>query len=91
MPNGKELLNDMDFNKKLDEMGDDLPSLVKFMAWRQYDMTKQLAEVTSLCPVQNKRIQKLETRGKKEVGASGGVGAVIGVAIATLIEFFLRR
>jgi len=90
-PNSHDMLDDMAFNRELEEMGDDLPKLVKFMAWRQFEMTKQLETVTQLCPVHGKRIRALENRTKKEIGATGGVSALIGAGIAAAVDYFVRR
>ena len=91
MPDGKDMLNDMEFNKQLEQMGNDLPSLVKFVAWRQYDMAKELSKITALCPIHSDKIRRLEVRSKKEMGASSGIGATIGAAIVVIIDFFMHR
>jgi len=83
MPNGN-ILSDMDFEQHLSEMGDNQLELIKFVARQQYQMSKR-------CPVHDKQIRALQNRTKKEIGASGGVGAFIGVIIAGVADYFLRR
>lgn len=84
MSDNKGMLSNMEFEQRLNEMGDNQTELIKFVARQQYEMSK-------LCPVHTIKIKALETRSKKEIGASGGIGAVIGVAIAGVVDYFLRR
>ena len=79
-----EFLSDMDFEQKLNEMGDNQTELIRFIARQQYQTSK-------LCPVHNQRISKLEAKTKKETGVVGGVGAAVGIVIASAIDFFMRR
>ena len=78
------MLSDMDFEHRLNEMGDNQTELIKFIARQQFQMSK-------LCPIHEKQIKAIQHRTKKEIGASGGIGAVLGVVIATVIDFLLRR
>ncbi len=83
MPNST-MLSDMEFEERLQQLGDNQLELLKFVARNQYNMSK-------LCPIHSKKIEKLESRHRKELGTTGGIGAVIGVAIASALDFFLRR
>ena len=84
MTNGHEMLDKMEFERELEKMGDDPVKLIKFTAWRVYEISK-------LCPAHLERIQSLERRGKKEMGGIGGLGAVIGAAIVGVIDYLMRR
>ena len=82
MQNGKKILNELEFEQhiaKLDDRG-----LIEFVARQQYDMS-------IICPIHADKIKKLETRRKKELGASGGFGAFIGAAIVGVLDYFIRR
>ena len=78
------MLTDLDFEKQLEEFGDDQINLLKFLARQQYQTQK-------LCPIHSKKIEKLESRHRKELGTTGGIGAMIGVAIASAIDYLWRR
>ena len=78
------MLTDLEFEKQLEEFGDDQINLLKFLARQQYQMSK-------LCPIHDKNIKKLQNRDRKIFGATGGIGAMLGVTIASVIDYFLRR
>ena len=80
MPDG--LLNELDFEKRIAQLSD--RELIEFVARQQYT-------VSMLCPVQDKRLTKLESRTKKELGVVGGAGAFVGSAIGAVLNFFLGR
>ena len=82
MANG--VLSDMDFEKHLNEMGDNQPELIRFIARQQWQMSK-------LCPVHDKAIKNLQNRNRKEMGAIGSLGAILGAAFAGIIDYFVRR
>ena len=82
MQNGHGILNELEFEKHIAELDD--RGLIEFVARTQYDMAK-------LCPVQDKRLSKLESRSRKQIGASGGVGAVFGGLVMGAIDYFIRR
>ena len=82
MPNGRYFLNDLELEQAIKQMDD--RQLLEFTARQTYD-------VSNLSANHEKRIYRLESRTKKEIGASGGIGAVLGIAIASAIDFFLRR
>ena len=81
-PNGGYILNDLEFAQKIHQMSD--RELLEFTAKETYN-------VTILAHSNHSRIEKLESRTRKELGATGGIGAVFGVAIASVIDYFLRR
>ena len=75
MPNGRYILNDLEFDKEIKAMGD-----------------RELMEFTAKLSYSNAiRIISLEGKNRKAMGAVGGAGALIGVAIASLIDYFIRR
>lgn len=78
------MLSDMEFESRLNELGDNQTELIKFIARQQYQMSK-------LCPIHDKKIKALQNRTKREMGATGGIGAFIGVSIAAVIDYFMRR
>ena len=81
MPN---ILDNMDFEHRLEEMGDNQIELLKFVARQQFAMSQ-------LCPIHDKRIKKLENRGKREIGATSGISAILGAVIVAVIDFLFRR
>ena len=75
LSNGKYILNDLQLEQDMKEMGD-----------------RQLLEFCVRLGYSNAiRISGLESRTKKELGATGGIGAIIGVAVATVFESLWRR
>lgn len=74
MPNGKYILNDLEFNTRIKSMGD--RELSEFTAKLSYSNAI--------------RIMSLEGKNKKVMAASGGAGALItGIAVG-VIEYFRR-
>lgn len=84
MPDGKEMLNELEFESRLQEFGDNQLELLKFVARQQFQTSKIL-------PHHNKRITNLENRDRKAFGVSGGIGGIIGATIASVIDYLLRR
>lgn len=74
MPNGKYILNDLEFERQIREMGDRELS----------EFTAKLAYSSAI------RISSLEGKSKKIMAASGGAGAIITGIIIGLIEYFRR-
>lgn len=75
MPNGRYILNDLEFDKEIKDMTD-----------------RQLMEFSARLSYSNAiRIISLEGRNKRTMGAIGGVGAIIGAALASAIDYFIRR
>ncbi len=73
-PNGRYILNDLEFDREIEEMSD--RKLAEFSAKLGYSNAI--------------RITKLENRGKRSMGAAGGAGVLIGGIIAGVFEFFRR-
>ena len=84
MSNNSPLMQDMEFEQRLNEMGDNQPELIRFIARQQYRMAK-------LCPVHEKKIKALENKDRKQAGAIGGIGAIIGAIMAGIVDYFMRR
>lgn len=75
MPNGRYILNDLEFDREIREMED-----------------RELMEFTAKLSYSNAiRITSLENMNKRKVGLAGGLGAVLGAAFASTIDYFLRR
>lgn len=84
MTGDKSMLNDMEFESKLNDLGDNQLELLKFVARQQY-------QTSLLCPIHDRRLRKLENRTKKELGVTGGIGAFFGVAIGAVVDYLMRR
>ncbi len=80
MPNGHEILDEMDFNKKLAEMKE-RGELLEFVA-------KQVYKISIRCPKEDERITALEGQNKKMFGLTGGVSGVIGAGIVAALNWF---
>lgn len=76
------ILNELEFEKHIAALSD--RGLIEFVAREQYRMSR-------LCPIHDRDIKALQHRSRKELGATGGLGAILGVAIAGVIDYFLRR
>jgi len=74
-PNGKYVLNDIQFNKEIEAMSD--RELMEFSARLGYSNAI--------------RITSLENRNKRSMGAIGGTSGLLGGAIAFVIDYFIRR
>jgi len=72
---GRYVINDLEFEKELTQMNTD--DKLNFIA--------RLAYSNSM------RICSLESRNRKTMGFIGGAGGILGVAIASALDFFLRR
>jgi hypothetical protein len=84
MTDDKKMLDSMEFEQHLQEMGDDQLALLKFVARQQYTMSQ-------LCPLHDRRLRKLENRTKKELGTTSGISAFLGVVIGAAIDYLMRR
>lgn len=78
------MLSDMEFEQRLTEMGDNQTELIKFVARQQFEMSK-------LCPIHDRDIKKLQNRNRKEIGATGGIGALFGASLAAILDYLMRR
>ncbi len=84
MPNGNEFLNDMEFEDRLTELGDDQLELIKFVARQEYETHKVLK-------AHDKRISLLENRDLKTFSVTSGIGAIIGSGIIIASEFIYNH
>lgn len=82
MPNGRYFLNDMELERHIKHLSD--RELLEFTARQTYD-------VSILAADNKKRIGRLEGQSNRRTGIIGGGGAAIGVAIASAIDYFIRR
>ncbi len=74
MPNGKYILNDLEFDKQIKEMDD--RELMEFSARLGYSNAI--------------RISSIEGQRRKALGLTGGLGVFVGGVIVGLVEFFRR-
>lgn len=82
MPDGRYMLNDLEFEEKIQRMND--RELLEFTARQTYDVCLLAAD-------NKKRINSLEKRDRKTFNLTGGLGAFFGAAIAVVADFFIRR
>jgi len=82
MPNGQYILNDIEFEQKIHQMGD--RELLEFTARQTYG-------VCLLAANSKKRIDMLEKRDRKVFSVTGGLGAFFGAAVAVITDFLIRR
>ena len=82
MSNGKKILNELEFEQHIANLSD--RGLIEFVSRQQYDMSL-------ICPVHSKEIEKLKSRTRKEIGASGGIGVFVGGIVMGIIDHFMRR
>lgn len=78
---GKNMLNEMEFSKRLKEMGD--RELSEFTARQAYE-TRIIVETNVY------RIGKLENRDRRTSGLIGGAGVFFGGAVVAVVEFFRK-
>ncbi len=82
MPNGKYVLNDLDFEKRISGMGD--RGLLEFVARQNY-------ETCSRCEKHDKRITSLENQNRKISGIFGGIAGLISAVVIGIINYFVRN
>ncbi len=76
MPNGNDMLNEMDFNKKLAEMKE-RGELLEFIAEQVYKINRRCPIEAERITIEAGRITALEGQNRKMFGVSGGIGGVI--------------
>jgi hypothetical protein len=84
MSNGEEMIQDMDFEARLEAMGDDQLALLKFVARQQY-------ATSQICPKHSQRLKNLEDRDKKTFGVAGSIGGGIALVIGTTFILILKK
>lgn len=82
MPDGKEILNDIEFNRQIKGMGD--RQLIEFIAAQTYETCQR-------CPKHDKRIASLEDQNKKAFGVTGGIAGLIGAGIVAALNYFINK
>ena len=82
MPNGRYVLNDLEFENQIRDMND--RQLLEFTARQSY-------EITIFAHDTEKRVKNLEGKGKKTTAITGGAGSLIGAAIIAVINYFTTR
>ena len=88
MPNGmlnnRSMLSDLEFENQLNDMGDNQPELIKFVARQQFAGSKLLA-------VHDKKIFDLENGDRKASGIVGGISGTISSIIIGIISYFSNK
>ena len=82
MPDGKEILNELEFEERL--RGFDDRGLMEFTARQVYGISDTLRD-------HNERIGDLEGRDKKTFGFVGGIAGFIGTVVGAGITTLLNR
>ena len=82
MPNGRYILNDLEFEQKIQQMND--RELLEFTARQTYGACLLAAD-------NKKHINNLEKRDRKAFSLVSGLGAFFGAAVAVIVDFFIRR
>jgi len=82
MPNGKYMLNDLEFEKEINKMTD--RQLMEFTA-------RQVWDVNIIACANRNRIQKLEGVNLRASSKAGGIGGIIGSAIGALTVFLVNH
>ena len=79
-----DMLDDLEFENQISELGDNQPELIKFVARQQFSTSKVLVS-------HDKRIKSLENKNKKLFGFVGATGAILATAVTATIDYLLRR
>ena len=82
MPNG--MLNDLEFENRLNNMGDNQLELIKFVARQQFTSSKLLS-------IHDKKISDLETGDRRASGIVGGISGTITSVIIGVISYFTNK
>ena len=82
MPNGKCVINELDFERRISSMGD--RDLLEFVARQNY-------ETSIRCEKHNSRITALENQSKKISGIFGGIAGLIAAIVIGIINYFVRN
>lgn len=82
MPNGKEMLNEMEFTQRIKKMPDrELSEFTALQVW----------EACSTLQNHDTRLLKVEKRSRRIVGWIGTAGVLIGAIVVGVIDYFIRR
>lgn len=79
-----DMLENMEFEERLNDLGDDEPELIRFIARQQFATSKVLVN-------HGRRIKKVEGQSKRTMGIIGGVGAVIATAFIQTLNYLLGK
>ncbi len=79
MPNG--MLNDLEFENRLTELGDNQLELTKFVARQQFASSKLVA-------LHDTRINSLENGDRKASSIAGGISGTVTAIIIGIINYF---
>ncbi len=79
MPNGNEMIGELDFEKRIKEMAD--RQLLEFMA-------RQTFEITDKCKTYDTEIDLLKTGDRKTSGIVGGISGTVTSILIGIINYF---
>jgi len=82
MPNGKCILNELDFETHIERMGD--RDLLEFVARQNY-------ETSIRCEKHDNRITTLENQQRRMAGLTGGIAGMVSSIIVGIINYFIRN
>jgi len=82
MPNGRYVLNDLEFEKRISNMDD--RDLLEFVARQSYETCIHVEKHSN-------RIMALENQSKKISGIFGGIAGLISAIIVGIINYFVRN
>ena len=77
-----EMLNDLEFENRINELGDNQTELIKFVARQQFTSSKLLA-------IHDTKIASLESGDRKTSGIVGGISGTITAVIINIINYFV--
>ena len=76
------MINDLDFEKRISELDD--RGLLEFTARQVFGVRKTVTSNTS-------RIISLESKSKKILAITGGIGSILGAAVVSVINHFASK
>ncbi len=82
MPNGKEFLNELEFETRMKDMND--RELQEFTARQVYDVCSVVAK-------HEKRITAVERKSNKIIGTAAAIGTGIGAGVIAIISYFTGK
>ena len=78
------MLDDMEFEQKLNDLGDNQTELIRFIARQQFSSSKIIIS-------HNKRIKVIEEGNKRTSTITGGISGAVTAAIIGVIDYFSRK
>ena len=82
------MLNDIEFENQINELGDDQLALIKYVARQQFAASKFLAKHDIQIASHDIQIASLESGNRRASGITGGISGTIGAVIIMVINYF---